>query len=94
MAGRKKAVLAVSGESCADTETSGHGVGKAQAVNLGRGGSLTRYFLRVKKGCKVLERMVLKRVLGAVGRLGKATEKRSIRLSDKQYISLFWILRN
>jgi len=40
----EKAVLAVSGESSADTKSPGHGVGKAQAVNLGRGGSITRLF--------------------------------------------------
>jgi hypothetical protein len=50
----EKAVLAVSGESSTDTESSGHGVGKAQAVNLGRGGSMTRHFWTVKKGCKAL----------------------------------------
>ena len=37
---------------------------------------------------------MLKRVLDEVGRLENAMKKQSIRLSDKQYISLFWILRN
>ena len=44
MARGEKAVLAVSRESGADTESPGHGLGKAQAVNLGRGGSITRLF--------------------------------------------------
>ena len=42
----------------------------------------------------MLERKVLKRVLDEVGRLENAMKKQSIRLSDKQYISLFGILRN
>ena len=85
MARGEKAVFAVSGESSADTESSGHGVGKAEAVNLGRGGSLTRYFLRVKKGCKVLERMVLKRVLDEVQRFENATKKRSAEIPERDH---------
>ena len=79
MARGEKAVFAVSGESSADTESSGHGVGKAQAVNLGRGGSLTRLFCGAEKGCKVLERIVLKAVLGEVWKLGNAMKKRSVK---------------
>jgi hypothetical protein len=37
---------------------------------------------------------VLKRVLDEVGRLENAMQKQPIRLSDKQYISHFGILRN
>ena len=36
----------------------------------------------------MFKRMVLKRVLGEVQRFENATKKQSIRLSDKQYISL------
>ena len=50
MARGEKAVLAVSGESSADTESSGHGVGKAQAVNLGRGRVVNPTFLKVLEG--------------------------------------------
>ena len=46
MARREKAVLAVSRESGADTESSGNGVGKAQAVNLGRGRVYNPTFLK------------------------------------------------
>ena len=77
MARGEKALLAVSGESSAGTESSGHGVGKAQAVNLGRGGSLTRLFCGAEKGCKVLHWIVLKRVFCEVQRLANATKKRS-----------------
>ena len=79
MARGEEAVLAVSGESCAHTESSGHGVGKAQAVNLGRGGALTRLFRGAEKGCKVLERMLLKRVFGEVQRLENATKERCVK---------------
>ena len=47
-----------------------------------------------RQGCKVFKSITLKRVLDEVQRFENATKKQSIRLSDKQYISLFWILRN
>ena len=50
MARGEEAVLAVSGESCADTETSGYGVGKAQAVNLGGGRVVNPTFLNSLEG--------------------------------------------
>ena len=50
MARGEKAVLAVSGESSADTESSGHGLGKAQAVNLGSGRVTNPTFLEGLEG--------------------------------------------
>ena len=50
MARGEKAVLAVSGESGADTDSSGYGVGKAQAVNLGRGRVYNPTFLKGLEG--------------------------------------------
>jgi hypothetical protein len=64
--GGEEALFNVSGEFGVGAECSGDGVGKAQAVNLGKGGWLNRLFCKVYMGCKVLEKMVLKRVLGAV----------------------------
>ena len=58
--------------------------GVSDPINVGVVGSSTRYLRRVKKGCKVLERMVLKRLLGEVQRLENATKKQSSE----------WLLRN
>ena len=91
MARREKAVLAVSRESIADTKSPGHGVGKAQAVNLGRGGWLTRHFCKVYKGCNMFKSMPLKRILGEMGRLGNTMKKRSIKISAKK---TYWHFRD
>ena len=55
---------------------------------------LPPYTQAKRQGCKVFKRMVLKTVLGQVERLESATKRQSIRLSAKQYISHFGILRN